>query len=523
MTELKGKKYHIITFGCQMNEHDSETIAGLLQAEGCLPAEERKDADIVIINTCSVRENADKRFFGTLGQLKKLKAVNPAFAACVCGCMMQQEHIVTAVRRQYPWVDVIFGTHNIDEFPDMLRQLYQGRAAALGARNGEHGSTGACDTDASGKENSGAETSGNEDLISMTDYDYTRAKHEIRSARQTRVERIYEDREEIVEGLPAQRLYRHKAFVNIMFGCNNFCTYCIVPYTRGREKSRHPEDILAEVRNLVADGVREVTLLGQNVNSYRGVPRDEEEIGTDRGGMSNAKAGIASRTWDFADLIYALNEIEGLERIRFMTSHPKDLSDKLIRTYAVCDKLCHYIHLPVQSGSTEVLRRMNRRYSQEKYLDLVRRLRETVPDITISTDIIVGFPGETEADFQETLRLVKEVEYDSAFTFLYSMRTGTPAAEYGNQVPEDVKHERFNRLVDTLNEISLRKNEAYIGRTEKVLVDGVSRKDPGILSGRTDGFKLVDFPGDEKLIGDFAEVIITGGKTFSLRGRQKEE
>ena len=491
MKELTGKKYHIITFGCQMNEHDSETIAGLLQAEGCQEAKDRFDADMVIINTCSVRENADKRFFGTLGQLKKHKAIRPGFTACVCGCMMQQEHIVTAIRQQYPWVDVIFGTHNIDEFPEMLRQLYRAREAAQG---------------------SDEETTGNEDLIPLTQRDYTRAKHEIRSARDSRVERIYTDRKEIVEGLPARRLYRHKAFVNIMYGCNNFCTYCIVPYTRGREKSRHPEDILEEVRQLVADGVKEVTLLGQNVNSYRGVSKD-------------AKAGTgqvlhdAPQAWDFADLIYALNEIEGLERIRFMTSHPKDLSDKLIGAFQDCGKLCHYIHLPVQCGSTEILRRMNRRYSREHYLELVRKLREAVPDITISTDIIVGFPGETEEDFEQTLELVKEVEYDSAFTFLYSKRKGTPAAEYDDQIPEDVKHRRFDRLVDALNAISLRRNQAYIGRVEKILVDGASRKDPGILSGRTDGFKLVDFPGGEELIGSVVEVEITEGRTFSLRGK----
>ena len=487
-----------------MNEHDSETIAGLLQEEGCLQSEDREEADIVIINTCSVRENADKRFFGTLGQMKKHKALDPDFAVCLCGCMMQQEHIRTAIRRQYPWVDVIFGTHNIDEFPEILRQLYQARTAEMpdeiteeAAKAGEGASrrtAGAC----SGQKS-------NEDLIPMTDREYTLAKHEIRSARATRVERVYDDRDVIPEGLPARRLYRHKAFVNIMYGCNNFCAYCIVPYTRGREKSRHPEDILEEVRTLAADGVKEVTLLGQNVNSYRG---EEKNRG---------------RVWDFADLIYALDGIEGLSRIRFMTSHPKDLSEKLIRAFSECGKLCHYIHLPVQSGSTQVLKRMNRRYTHEQYLDLVRRLREAAPDITISTDIIVGFPGETEEDFQETLRLVKEVEYDSAFTFLYSKRTGTPAAEFEDQVPEEVKHERFNRLVDALNEISLRKNEAYIGRTETVLVDGPSRKESGILSGRTDGFKQVDFEGDEKLIGGFAEVTITRGKTFSLYGRLAEQ
>ncbi|MBQ9016168.1 MAG: tRNA (N6-isopentenyl adenosine(37)-C2)-methylthiotransferase MiaB [Firmicutes bacterium] len=397
--------------------------------------------------------------------------------------MMQQEHIVGQVRRQYPWVDVIFGTHNIHEFPQMLQQLYRARSAFAGE-----------DDEAS-----------NEDLIRMSDHDYTRAKHEIRSAKQTRVERIYEDKETIVEGLPAKRLYRHKSFVNIMYGCNNFCTYCIVPYTRGREKSRRPEDILQEVRDLAADGVREVTLLGQNVNSYRGVSRTEEP-----------------KNWDFADLIYALNEIEELERIRFMTSHPKDLSEKLIGAFRDCGKLCHYIHLPVQSGSSRLLARMNRRYTAEQYLQLVRRLRQAAPDIAISTDIIVGFPGETEEDFEETLALVKEVEYDSAFTFLYSKRKGTPAAEYEDQVPEEVKHERFNRLVDALNEISLRKNAACIGSVQRVLVDGASKKDPGILSGRTDGFKLVDFQGDESLIGTTVSVEITEGKTFSLRGKIRE-
>ncbi len=487
MQELKGKTYHIITFGCQMNEHDSEIIAGMLREEGCTEAADRSDADIVVINTCSVRENADKRFFGTLGQLKKQKAVNPAFAACVCGCMMQQEHIVTQVRRQYPWVDVIFGTHNIHEFPQMLQQMYRAKNAL-----------------AEEPEGAGENT----ELIPLDDRDYTRAKHEIRSARKTRVERIYEDMDRIVEGLPAERLFRHKAFVNIMYGCNNFCTYCIVPYTRGREKSRHPEDIIEEITALAADGVREVTLLGQNVNSYRGI-------------SDPARSG-EERTWDFTDLIYALEKIEGLERIRFMTSHPKDLSDRLIGAFRDCSKLCRYIHLPVQSGSTRVLKKMNRRYSREQYLDLVRRLRQAAPDITISTDIIVGFPGETEEDFEDTLRLVKEVEYDSAFTFLYSKRTGTPAAEYEDQIPEEVKHERFNRLVDTLNAISLRKNQEYIGRTMQVLVDGASRKGDGILSGRTDGFKLVDFPGEEELVGQMVQVTITDGKTFSLKGRPEE-
>ena len=465
-----------------MNEHDSEVISGMLTQRGYMEAAETAgDPDIIIINTCSIRENADKRFFGTLGQLKKIKARKPDFVVCVCGCMMQQEHITTRIRRSYPWVDVIFGTHNIHEFPDMLEELYENRAKAANS---------AADSDAADVQPTGAKAS------------YAVAKHEIRSSRDTRVDRIYDDTDEIVEGLPAKRLYHHKSFVNIMFGCNNFCAYCIVPYTRGREKSRCPEDILSEVRGLVAEGVKEVTLLGQNVNSYKGVGRD-------------------GRQWDFTDLIYALNDIEGLERIRFMTSHPKDLSDKLIDAFARCDKLCNYIHLPVQAGSSEVLKRMNRKYTREQYLELVRKLRKAVPDIAISTDVIVGFPGETEEDFRQTLTLAEEVRYDSAFTFLYSPRPGTPAAECEDQIPEQVKHERFNRLVETMNRISAEKNAAYIGRTCRVLVDGPDKKASGMLNGRTEEFKLVDFEGPEELTGQMVDIEITGSNTFSLRGKLK--
>lgn len=437
------KTYHITTFGCQMNEHDSETIAGMLSQMGFSPASDRDEADVAVINTCSVRENADKRFFGTLGQLKQIKKENPDFTVCVCGCMMQQQHIIDSIKSKYPWVDVIFGTHNIHEFPRLLKTVISEK----------------------------------EKIID-----------------------VWEDGGEIIEGLPAKRLYRHKAFVNIMYGCNNFCTYCIVPYTRGRERSRRAEDILAEVRRLTEDGVREVTLLGQNVNSYQG------EDGT-----------------DFADLIYRLNEVEGLARIRFMTSHPKDLSDKLIAAYRDCEKLCDYIHLPVQSGSSRVLKRMNRKYTKEGYLELVEKLKEAVPHIAISTDIITGFPGETEADFEETLDLVRRVEYDSAFTFLYSIRKGTPAAQYADQIPEEIKHQRFNRLVELVNEISAAKNAAYVGRTVTVLVDGPSKKSGSALSGRTEGFKLINFEGPRELSGTLADVRVTAGKTFSLEGRLCEE
>lgn len=443
MDLLNGKKYNIITFGCQMNEHDSETIAGMLQEKGCVETMSRDDSDITIINTCSVRENADKRFFGTLGQLKKLKEKNPEYVACVCGCMMQQQHIIDTIKSKYPWVDIIFGTHNIHRFPELLEKVY---------------------------------------------------------SEKKKIAETFEDSDQIVEGLPAKRLYKHKSFVNIMYGCNNFCTYCIVPYTRGREKSRKPEDIVREITGLVADGVKEVTLLGQNVNSYRGAVESGSEC-------------------DFADLIYMINDIEGLERIRFMTSHPKDLSDKLIQAFVDCDKLCNYIHLPVQAGSDRVLRRMNRKYTREKYLEVVERLRKAVPDIAISTDIIVGFPGETEEDFEETLSLVRSVKYDSAFTFLYSVRQGTPAAEYEDQIPEEVKHQRFDRLVDAVNADSAEKNAAYKGCIERVLVEGVSKKNENTLTGRTEGFKLVDFEGGRELIGQMVNVEITEGKTFSLTGK----
>ncbi len=431
------RTFHITTFGCQMNEHDSEVIDGLLTERGFSSVKERKDASIVIINTCSVRDNADKRFFGTLGQLKKRKESDPSFIVCVCGCMMQQQRVVDTIKAKYPWVDVIFGTNSIHHIPELIEKV---------------------------------------------------------AIEKEKVVDIIENTEEIVEGLPAKRLFDHKALVNIMFGCNNFCTYCIVPYTRGREKSRAPEAIVDEVKGLVADGVKEIMLLGQNVNSYDG------------NGTS------------FAELLKMLNDVDGLERIRFMTSNPKDLSDELIEAFAVCDKLCRNLHLPIQSGSNRVLKRMNRKYTREDYLKLIEKLRKTVPDITLSTDIIVGFPGETNEDFEETLSIVKEVEYDSAFTFIYSIRKGTPAEKFEDQIEESEKHRRFDLLVNAVNEISEKKNKAYQDRVEKVLVDGISKNDKSTLTGRTDGFKLVNFAGKKELIGSIVDVKITDAKTFSLFG-----
>lgn len=433
------KKYHIITYGCQMNEHDSENIAGMLEAMGYEAAEEAEDANIVVMNTCSVREHADKRFYGMLGQFKKRKQRDRDLLVCVCGCMPQQPTVQEEIRKRFGWVDIVFGTQTIGSFPLLLeKRLTQGRKQ-----------------------------------FSITD-----------------------NNPKIPEEKGARRLHRHKALVNITYGCNNFCTYCIVPYTRGREKSRALSDVLAEIKDLAQDGVKEIMLLGQNVNSFRDAEGN-----------------------DFASLVTAVNGVDGIERIRFMTSNPKDLSEDLIRCYANCEKLCKHIHLPVQSGSSRVLKRMNRRYDRARYLELIRKLREVCPSIAITTDIIVGFPGETEEDFQETLSLVEEVGYDAAFSFLYSPRVGTPAASFPEQLPYEVKHARFERLTEAVNASSLARNKVLEGEVVSVLVDGKSRKDENAYSGRTDGFKLVNFTAGEEVTGQLIDVEITASKTFSLDGR----
>ena len=435
------KNYHIITYGCQMNEHDSENIAGMLEALDYSHTPNPEEADVVVMNTCSIREHADKRFFGMLGQFKKQKKNNPDFIICICGCMPQQPHIVEEIRKSFGWVDIVFGTQTIAEFPNLLMERIR-----------------------TGKKQFS----------------------------------IIANNEEIPEEKESKREFKHKALVNITYGCNNFCTYCIVPYTRGREKSRSLRAVKQEIINLVNDGVKEVMLLGQNVNSFRDADGN-----------------------NFATLIRALDEVEGLERIRFMTSHPKDLSDELIACFGDCKKLCHNIHLPVQSGSDEVLRRMNRHYNRQRYMEIVEKLRATCPDLSISTDIIVGFPGETEEDFLDTLSLVREVEYDSAFTFIYSPRVGTPAAKYDNQIPENIKHERFDRLVEEVNRCSAKKNSEYLGKIVTVLVDGPSKNDAGAWSGRTDTFKLVNFTSEEPLTeGQMVSVRITETKTFSLDGEK---
>lgn len=422
-----------------MNEHDSENIAGMLESMGYVLADDPFKAEVVVLNTCSVREHADKRFYGMLGQFKKRRDENKdTRIVCVCGCMPQQPRVQDEIKKSFSWIDVVFGTQTIGDFPRLLN-----------------------DRISTGKKQ-----------FSIT------ANNSI----------VPDEKE-------SKRLHKHKALVNITYGCNNFCTYCIVPYTRGREKSRSLEDVVCEVKKLVADGAIEVMLLGQNVNSF-----------------------IDDKGNTFPTLVRAINDIEGLERIRFMTSNPKDLSDELIECYRTCEKLCKHIHLPVQSGSSSVLKRMNRRYDREKYIDIINKLKSACPDIAITTDIIVGFPGETEAEFEDTISLVEYVKYDSAFTFIYSPREGTPAAGFSDQIPYDIKHERFERLNEVVNKYSLEKNERLSDKTVKVLIDGSSRKDDESYSGRTDGFKLVNVSSGRDITGQLVDVRITECKTFSIDG-----
>jgi len=440
MKKNKQKYYHIITYGCQMNEHDSEKISWLLEDLGYVWTDTKENSDFIVYNTCLVRENAELKVYGQLGALKGLKRQNPDLIIALCGCMMQREEIREIILSKYKHVDIIFGTNNIHKLPQLIHRYEQ---------------TGDTIVD------------------------------------------IIEDSREIVEDINANRMYSYKAFVNIMYGCNNFCTYCIVPYTRGREKSREPKNIINEIKELTSKGYKEITLLGQNVNSY---------------------GKTLNYNYSFAKLLREINKIEGLERIRFMTSHPKDLSDELIEAMASLDKVCEHLHLPVQSGSNKILKAMNRKYTREEYLLLIDKIRKAIPNIAISTDIIVGFPGEREEDFEETLDLVKEVRYDSAFTFLYSIREGTIAANMENQVPDEIKHNRFQKLLDTLYPIFYEKNLNYENKIVEVLVEEVSKNDPNMLTGRTRTGKLIHFKGNRELIGQLVDVRIDKIKTFTLEG-----
>lgn len=434
------KLFCISTYGCQMNEEDSEKLSGMLKSQGYERTENKEEASIIIFNTCCVRENAENKVFGNLGQLKQLKKKNPNLVIAICGCMMQQVGMADKVLKTFPYVDIIFGTHNAHKFPEYLHRVLQ---------------------------------------------------------EGVQVKEILNKEEGIVEGLPIDRKSDVKAFVTIMYGCNNFCTYCIVPYVRGRERSRKSEDIIKEIEELVSQGYKEITLLGQNVNSYgKGL---EEDI-------------------DFAGLLRKVNEVKGLERVRFMTSHPKDLSDDVIMAIKECDKLCEQVHLPVQSGSSRILKEMNRHYDREYYLDLVKKIKSEIPDVTLTTDIIIGFPGETEEDFLDTLSLCEEVGYDSAFTFIYSRRNHTPADKMENQIPDDIKHDRFNRLVEAINKKVVIKNKEYEGKVVEVLVEGQSKNDETKLTGRTRNGKLVNFAGDEKLVGELVNLKIVRAQPFSLIG-----
>lgn len=438
------KKYLIETWGCQMNEEDSEKLAGMLRSMGYEATMFRNKADVIIFNTCAVRENAELKVYGNIGALKALKKENPELILAVCGCMMQQKGMPEEILRKYKHVDIVFGTHNAHKFPEYLE----------------------------------------------------RARTE-----NVQICEIYEKETEIVEGIPIARDSEVKAFVTITYGCNNFCTFCVVPYVRGRERSRKPQDILKEVRSLVAKGYKEVTLLGQNVNSYG--YNLEEKV-------------------SFAELLKMVNEVEGLERIRFMSPHPKDLKKDVIEVVRDCEKVVEQIHLPVQSGSTGLLKRMNRNYTRETYLDIVRQIKEEIPGVALTTDIIVGFPGETEEDFMDTLRLVEEVKFDSAYTFIYSRRKYTPADRMKEQVPEDVKHDRFNRLVEVVNKNSIEINKSYQDKIVEILVEGRSKNNDEYLQGKTRTGKTVNFPGDESLTGKLVQVRITKARSFSLMGELVE-
>ena len=430
----------VTTFGCQMNARDSEKLLGVLKEIGYVETTD-ENADFVIYNTCTVRENANNKVYGHLGILHGYKKKNKNMMIGLCGCMMQEPTVIEHLQANYKFVDLIFGTHNLYKFAELF-------TTALLNKKGM--------------------------IID-----------------------IWKDTDKIVENLPISRKFPFKSGVNISFGCNNFCTYCIVPYVRGRERSRKPEDIVNEIKGLVADGVVEVMLLGQNVNSY-GVGLEEKVT--------------------FAELLKMVNDIEGLERIRFMTPHPKDLSDELIEAMATLPKVCHHMHLPLQSGSTEILKKMNRRYTKEHYLELVEKLRARIPDVAITTDIIVGFPGETEEDFLETMDVVDKVHYDSAFTFIYSKRTGTPAATMENQVPEDVIKDRFDRLLALVQKHGHEKVKALEGTVQKVLVEEVNEQDSALVSGKLANNVTVHFPGDESLIGKIVEVRLNCCKGFYFIG-----
>ena len=431
------------TFGCQMNARDSEKLIGILEQIGYVK-KETEDADFVIYNTCTVRENANNKVYGRLGYLHSQKKKNPDMMIGLCGCMMQEPEVVEKIRTSYRFVDLVFGTHNIYKFAELIVAAFESKGMIVD---------------------------------------------------------IWKDTDKIVEDLPVERKYTFKSGVNIMFGCNNFCSYCIVPYVRGRERSRDPKDIIREIERLVADGVVEVMLLGQNVNSY---------------------GKNLEHPMTFAQLLEEVEKIDGLERIRFMTSHPKDLSDELIEVLGKSKKICKHLHLPLQSGSSRILKEMNRHYTKEQYLEPVKKIRAAVPDIALTTDIIVGFPGETEGDFLETMEVVKEVQYDSAFTFIYSKRTGTPAATKEDQVSPEVVKDRFDRLLHVVQEIGSQKAGALQGTVQKVLIEEINAQDEHLVTGRLSNNSVVHVPGGADLIGKIVNVSLDECKGFYYLGTLAE-
>ncbi len=437
INENKNKMYYILTMGCQLNENDSEKLIGIMEEMGYTKSDDIKNADLYVINTCCVRENAEEKLFGKLGELKKIKE-NKNIVIAIGGCMMQEEHITEKIKKSYPFVDVVFGTHTLHKFPEDL---------------------------------------------------YTAI------TKNKKVKDVIDIDGEIYEGLPVKRSSNRQASVIIMYGCNNFCSYCIVPYVRGRERSRKPEDILNEIKELAKEGYREITLLGQNVNSYKG------------GGNYN-----------FANLLEDVDKIEGIEVIRFVSPHPKDFTDDVIDVISKSSKISRLIHVPLQSGSTKVLKEMNRKYTKEQYLDLIKRIRNKIPDVVFSTDIIVGFPGETEEDFEDTIDVVKQVNFEQIFMFIYSRRVGTRADKMENQIPEEIKHKRFDRLKQVFEERVEENNKKYVGTTQKILVEGYSKNNQDMLTGRTDTNKVVIFEGPEKLIGKIINIKIISEHKWYLKG-----
>ena len=436
----KNLKYAIFTMGCQLNENDSEKICGMLEAMGYSKTERMEDANFVIFNTCCVRENAEDKLFGKLGEVKRLREQNGTIIA-ICGCMMQEKHIVDKIKQSYNYVDIIFGTHTLHKLPEDLYTVICNK----------------------------------EKIMDILDIDG-----------------------EVIEGLPIKRDDTIKASVTIMNGCNNFCSYCIVPYVRGRERSRDPEDIINEIEELARSGYKEVTLLGQNVNSYKG----------------NGNLGINK----FSELLRAVNKIHGIERIRFISPHPKDFTDDVIEAIRDCDKVCKLVHLPLQSGSSAMLKVMNRKYTKEQFLDLVDKMKSTIPNLTLSTDIIVGFPGETEENFEDTLDVVRKVKFEQVYMFIYSRRVGTPGDKMPNQVPDEIKHKRFDRLKLLVESQIDESNKKYVGTMQKVLVEGKSKNNDKMLTGRTDSNKVVNFEGDESLIGKMVELEIVSEHMWYLKG-----